>query len=775
MLDGEAAAVGLKILDRYILKEMAGPFFIGLAVYSFIFLINLLFQLAGLMIQQGFSAGLSAVLFALSLPSLLAYTIPVALLLGTIIAYSRLSSDSEIIALRAGGIRAGKMLRPPLLFGAAATAVLLVFNLWLIPYARTAAESLQADSAEASNLVRLLRPGVFFDRVPGVLLYAQRLDEKAGRYDRVLVFQRPQPSVDVLTLAEHGRTVYSSDGKSLQFLLEDGQTVQFDRKNPGKIQTADFAVQTLTVSAAAPDSGPPSRGLSEFGTAELLGRLRLPAQSDDPALARKERFGWLFELHRRVAVSLAALIFAIVGVPLGMVNVRGGKGAGFSLSLIVLLAYWIVSSALGDLSLAGRLRPEVAAWAPALAVLAAGLWLLASKDRARGPAWIQRLLQLFPAREEGAPAAGRKASVRRSRGIAILDRYLLGRMLTFLFLIAASMLLLDWIIEVRGLSEFVTGAEKLKLLGRYLVNQTPGVLMILAPFAVLMTVLVTFGVLERTNEVLAMKASGVSLFRLTLPALALGLVAGLLLWAVGETLVPGATRRAQAQRDRIKNVASRNVPANLDVWLFAPDRQSLFHYNHYDDREDRFQGFSIYRLDGRRFRLESRFFAKRAVYEGARGLVFTNGWRWRSDAAVPVETLASGVEPVGVPMDYFVLPPLREGRFFNSADLRKLIRDLRARGYPTYQQKVDYYRKYSDAASPLVLILIGLPFAFMTGRRGSLYGIGIAIALVIAFYALSAVFQSVGVMQWLDPALAAWAPSVLFALGGGYLMLNLRT
>jgi lipopolysaccharide export LptBFGC system permease protein LptF len=118
---------------------------------------------------------------------------------------------------------------------------------------------------------------------------------------------------------------------------------------------------------------------------------------------------------------------------------------------------------------------------------------------------------------------------------------------------------------------------------------------------------------------------------------------------------------------------------------------------------------------------------------------------------------------------------LREGRFFNSADLRKLIRDLRARGYPTYQQKVDYYRKYSDAASPLVLILIGLPFAFMTGRRGSLYGIGIAIALVIAFYALSAVFQSVGVMQWLDPALAAWAPSVLFALGGGYLMLNLRT
>jgi lipopolysaccharide export LptBFGC system permease protein LptF len=130
---------------------------------------------------------------------------------------------------------------------------------------------------------------------------------------------------------------------------------------------------------------------------------------------------------------------------------------------------------------------------------------------------------------------------------------------------------------------------------------------------------------------------------------------------------------------------------------------------------------------------------------------------------------------IGIPKNYFVIPAFMEARYFNSRDLRKLIRQLQERGYPTYQQRMDYYQKYSDAAAPLVLLIIGLPFAFMTGRRGSLYGIAIALCLVIAYYALSAIFNSIGVMLWLDPSLAAWTPTILFSLAGGYLLLNVRT
>ncbi len=767
----------LKILNRYILKEMTGPFLIGLAVYTLLFLIQLLFQLANLVIQQGLSAGVSFLIFLLSLPGLLAYTIPVALLLGTIIAYGRLSSDSEIIAIRASGIRGGKLLIAPLYFAGAATVVMLVFNVWLIPYARFTMDRIQGDSTQAIKLVRLLRPGVFFDRIPGVLLYARRVNEQKARYEDVLVFQKEHRSEDILTLARYGRTVSSPASGTLQFLLEDGETVRFDRRDPGKVQRSSFKEQTLTVQTSGGSTGGGQRSLSEYTTSELLGRLKLPPQSKDPELIRKDRYAWLYELNRRFAASLAVLFFVLVGVPLGMVNVRGGKGAGFSLSLIVLLGYWILNSALGDLALAGRMHPWLAAWLPDILLLVAGLWLMRIRNRMTAPGWIRLFLLLFPARRapQAGPDRASKGSVRLTRGVPILDRYVFKRMLRFLVLISASIILLDWLIEARGLSEFVTNRHQFHLLMRYLVDQTPGILMMLAPFAVLMTVLVTFGVLERSNEVIAIKASGISLYRLAMPAVILGCLACVFLWSMSEAVVPGASRTAQTLRDRIKGYTSRNVASAMDVWLFAPDRQELFHYNHYDAKTKGFQGFSIYKLDKTDFRLESRFFAKNADFSAPDTLRYTDGWRWRRAGSKTFEMLPHGRLGVGVPKSYFVIPAFMEARYFNSHDLRKLIGQLQERGYPTYQQRMDYYQKYSDAAAPLVLLIIGLPFAFMTGRRGSLYGIAIALTLVIAYYALSAIFNSIGVMLWLDPSLAAWTPTILFALAGGYLLLNIRT
>jgi LPS export ABC transporter permease LptF/LPS export ABC transporter permease LptG len=788
--------VRLKILDAYILREIRGPFLVGLVVYSFLFLITLLFQLANLVIQEGLSAGSVGLLFLLSLPSLLAYTLPVAVLLGTIIAFGRLSSESEIVALRASGIRGRALLRAPLVLGGLVGLVLLLFNLWLVPACRTTADKLQTQAAEAFNLMRLLRPGAFFDRIPGVLIYAGKANLQEGRYDKVLIVQHPEPALDVLTAAERGRVVRSGDGKVLQFLLEDGETLQFDRKNPGKVQRSTFDQQALTVETY-PSGGGGSRAkaLSELGTLELLFRLQLPPQSSDPDLVRRDRYAYLYELHRRFAGAAAALLFALIGIPLGMVNTRGGKGAGFSLSLGVLLGYWVLLSALTDLALAGRLRPEVAAWLPEAALLTVALLLLRRLDRIPRGGGLKAALSFLPRRAGAAVEAARNAEARpvsAGRGIPILDRYLFFRMAGLFALIALSVLLLDWVIEVRGLSEFLTGQDKLRQLGAYLVNQSPGVLVLLTPLAVLMTVLVTFAMLERGNEVLAMKASGLSLYRISLPAFALGVAACLMVWVLGEGIVPSTSRKAQLQRNRIKNVATRNVATALDVWLFAKDRRTLYHYGLYDAKNHRFQGFSMYRMEEGRFRMESRFFAKELVFPAApftaRGVLdagepgqnltkatYLKGWTWWSDPKRPFEQSPGGTVDVGLPQNYFVVSPFLEGQYFSSQELKKLVQERRDKGYPFSQQKVDYYQKFADAFTPLVLLLLGLPFAFLTGRKGSLYGIAIALGLSIGYYTLQAVFNSVGAAQWLDPSLAAWAPTVLLGCAGGYLFLNLRT
>ncbi len=762
----------MRILDRYVLKEMAGPFAAGLTVYSFFFLINLLFQLAALVIQQGLSPASSGALLLLHLPNLLSYTLPVALLVGTIIAFGRLSSDSEVIAMRAGGLRGIHFLRAPLLFGAGVFSVLLLFNLWLIPACRTAADAIQRESAQALNLVRLLKPGVFFDRLPGVLVYAQSTDLKAGRYERVFVFSREGNAVDVLTLADHGRVVRSPDGGSLSFLLENGETVRFDRKKPDKVQVAAFDRQALTVEGAAAKAKSERKGLFESGTLELLGRIQILEGRDDPA-SRRARYALGYEFHRRFATALAALVFVLLGVPLGTVNVRGGKGAGFSLSLLVVLVYWVLLSALGDLANAGKLNPVVAAYLPDLLLLAAGVVLLVRRDRVAEPLWMRPLQLLFPRREVS--AGGEERGWTLFRGIKIVDRYLLRHMVRYALLIGLSVLLLDWIIEIRGLSEFLGDTGKASLLLRYLLNQSASIFVLLLPLAVLLTVLVTFGVLERTNEVTALKASGISLHRLALPALVFAAAAVLLSWGFQEAVVPSASRKALALKDRLKNVPTRNLAAALDVWLLAPDRGSFFHYNHYDAKKGSFQGFSVYTLDPGTFRLRGRTFLKRASFQGPTRLHYTAGWVWDREGKSTFRPLSEGTLDVGLESPYFVLPPEREGRFFSSADLKRLIARLEERGYPADQQRMDYYKKFTEALSPLVLLLAGLPFAFSGGRKGSLYGLAVALLLVIAFYTLSAVFTSVGVMAWLDPALAAWAPTVLFATAGGYLLLNLRT
>lgn len=762
----------MRILDRYILKEMAGPFAVGLTVYSFFFLINLLFQVAALVIQQGLSPASSGAMLLLHLPSLLSYTLPVALLVGTIIAFGRLSADSEIIALRAGGLRGIHFLRAPLLFGTAVFSVLLLFNLWLIPACRTAADAIQQESAQALNLVRLLKPGVFFDRLPGILVYTQGADLKAGRYEHVFVFSREGPSVDVLTLADYGRVVRSTDGGALSFLLENGETVRFDRKKPDKVQVAAFDRQALTVEGTTAKVKSERRGLFEAGTVDLLGRIQILEGRNDPA-SRRARYALGYEFHRRFATALAALVFVLLGVPLGTVNVRGGKGAGFSLSLLVVLVYWVLLSALGDLANAGKLNPWLAAYFPNLILLAAGVVLLVRRDRMADPLWIRPLQMLFPRRE--APAGEEERGWTLFRGVKIVDRYLLRQMARYAVLIGLSILLLDWIIEIRGFSEFLGAPGKAGLLLRYLLNQSASIFVLLLPLAVLLTVLVTFGILERTNEVTALKASGISLHRLALPALVLGLTAVLLSWGFEEAVVPAASRKALELKDRLKNTPTRNLASALDVWLLAPDRGSFFHYNHYDAQKSSFQGFSVYALKSGAFRLEGRTFLKRAAFEGPTRLAYTAGWVWNREGTPSFRPLGKGTLDVGLERSYFVFPPQREGRFFSSADLRRLIAQFEERGYPADLQRMDYYEKFTEALSPLVLLLTGLPFAFLTGRRGSLYGLAVALLLVIAYYTLSAVFTSIGVMTWLDPALAAWAPTILFATAGGYFLLNLRT
>lgn len=767
-----------KILDRSIVRETLPPAFIALVVFSFLFLINMLFQLANLVLQDGLQLGAALLLFLYSLPTLLSYTFPVAVLTGTIIAFGRLSADSEIVALRAAGLPVRAMLRAPLALGALGAAFLLALNLWVIPVARSEQQRLTDQATRLTNLVKMVKPRVFYDRIPGVLLYADAADAAGDRYLRVLIFQHPGPGKDMLTAARWARLVESPDSGSLQFLLGPGQNALFDRAHPEKVQFSTFAEQTLAVVPASSASDSRSKDLQTLTLSELQGRLAAPPSD---AVSPVQRSAWRYELHRRFSSALAVLLFALLAVPLGMGNTRGGKGAAFSLSLGAVLFYWVVYSTLEDLAIKGRFSPPLAAWLPCAALLGAGLLFLHLRGDRPAEPFVWSLPAWLPLRkgrgeEKEAGALRRASQPSHSEGwLSVVDRYLLSHVVRYFFVLAGAVLLLDVVIELRGFSEYLRGPAQWDHFARYLGGQLVTLSLLVLPLVLLMTVLVVLGVLEKGNELTALKAGGVSLYRISFTFLALAVVAGAASWVLSEGVVPPARRTAQRHKQALKHFVSTDMNVTYDVWLFAPDRGTLYHYDHYDPPGEAFEGFSRYTLGPEGDTITSRFFAERARFDGPRSLAFAGGWRWEPAGSPRFRAEPAGHMEMPAGKEYFVLPPFLEGASLSSGELSRLIRDLEAKGRPTSRQRMDYQRKFAEAATPLALLLTGLPFAFRVGKRGSLYGVAIAVGLAIAFYVFQAVFAAIGEMEWLDPTLAAWAPAVLFSLAGGYGVLSQRS
>lgn len=376
---------------------------------------------------------------------------------------------------------------------------------------------------------------------------------------------------------------------------------------------------------------------------------------------------------------------------------------------------------------------------------------------------------------EEAPADHEPAPAHADGWLSVVDRYLLAHVSRYFFLIAGAVLLLDAVIELRGFSEYLTNGEQWSHFARYMQGQAVGLFLMVLPLTLLMTVLVVLGILEKGSELTALKAGGISLYRVSFTFLMLALAVGAAAWMLGEGVAPAANRSAQRHKQALKRFVSRNLNVTYDVWLFAPGRGTLFHYEHYDPGADRFEGFSEYDLTPGGEALSARLYAESARFEGGRTLAYSRGWRWSAEGTPRFRAEPEGRAEMPAVRDYFVLPPFLEGRTLSSAELARLVRDLEDKGRPASRQRMDYHRKFAEAATPLALLLAGLPFAFRAGKRGSLYGVAIAVGLAIAFYILQAVFAAVGEMEWLNPTLSAWAPAVIFSLAGAYGVLNLRS
>lgn len=773
-------------IQRYIFREFLGPTLLGLGVYTFLFIVKLLFDLAELAIRRQVPLALLGQFLLLALPRLLAITGPMAVLLGIMVGMGRLSSDQEITAMRGAGVSYLQMLVPALFLGLGASFLVAYDTLVIIPRVTFEQHRLNAEVLLSGDVSRGLKPGVFYKEIPDVLLYAERVD-RDGRLGGVLLVQKQSDNTIRLTLAREAYIQQEAETGRIRFLLRDGESHSTPPGEGHQYERSRFEEELLVrppdpslLSMADRLRGADRRSYREQTTAALLETLRRPVDSPE-SLSAKRRPRAVLELHRRFALPAASILFALLGFPLGIVTRRGGRSSGFALSILVVLGYWLVATAAENLVTGGALPGWLAAWLPNALSLTLGLVLLAwlARDRHVPAAWTALQARLWerrrrPGKTEAQSRRQRRAATGGGMLPGRLDRYLIHHYLRAFFLVLASFYVIYFLADLRSLLDDITDHPGItySLVVRYFVSAAPSMVLNGLPLAALFAALLSLGILERNNELTAMKAAGISLYRVSMPVLASALVFCVAYFLISDYVLPATNTRAAELRAKIRNVQPASTLGPRQ-WVFGQDRR-LYNFTLYRQKGSKHSGLSVYQLSPDGLRVEERIEALAAHYEDGEW-VMHDGWvrDFRGDG----ETFRTFKEerfqfPEGP--DYFrrgVRPPQQ----MSFGRLKRYIASLRQAGYDVQALTVALHEKASTAAVPFVLVLLGIPYAFKGGRRGALAGAGLALGLAVVYYIFLATFRQLGAIGLMPPIVAAWSPDVLFAGVGIFKMLSLRT
>jgi LPS export ABC transporter permease LptF/LPS export ABC transporter permease LptG len=757
----------MRIIDRYVIREVVWPFVIGLLIFTFMLIIPYLIDYAESFISKGVATLVVLRIMATLLPSTLALTIPMSLLLGLLVAFGRLSADREFVALQACGVSLRRLLRPVGLLSVLGWAATSYVMLVAVPDAnqryREITFSIVAERAEGE-----VRPRVFFEDFPDLVLYVREVPASGGGWRDVFMVDSRPGHPPATYLARQGRVVIDRERETAEMVLEDGARHTADAA--GKYEVFQFKRLLLRLD---PESvfprGGPAPGAREMSIPQLRARAaELEAQGIYP-------HSELFEIQKKFSIPFACLVFGLIGLALGVSNRRDGKLASFVIGVGVIFIYYVLLW-LGQSLVRGHIVPPwVSAWTPNIVLGGAGLLLLRWRDRAADrPMRLGGLARMIPAF---------RIPPLRLPMLGTLDRYVAATYARVASLAALAMAGLFYISTFLELSDKVfRGSPEAtwSRLAAYLWFITPQYVYYIVPLSVLLAALVTIGILTKNSELVVMKACGISLYRVAMPMLAGAIIAGGVLFMLEQTILGPSNRRAEAIRHVLRGGSPQTFDVLLRRWVVGSSGD-IYHFDYYDPRAQQLVGLTIYEFGERMPALARRTFAERAVYVGgASGSSdawrLERGWtRELSDAGETKTFTPFEQTEVGIEASAYFATQQPDERFMSYSQLRDYTQRLRGSGFDVSAQLVALERKISFPFVTIVMTLLAVPFAVTTGRHGAMYGIGIGIVLAITYWVAISIFAALGTGGLVTPVLAAWAPNLLFGAGAGYLLLTVRT
>ncbi len=377
-------------IHRYIIREISIPILLSLLIFTFVLLMGRIPKLTELVVSKGVPTQEIVQLFGYLLPTFFSITVPLSFLLGILLAFGRFSSDSEFIALKASGISLYSLLRPVLALALLFTLLTAALTIVIEPACKTAfrGKIFQIASSRASVGIR---PGVFNDDFDGLVLYSRSMDERRGIMQGVFISDEREGETPATIIARQGRFIPNPNNYSLTLRLTDGsihRRPEQEKKTTYQIIGFSTYDVNLDLGQQLPQVQDRHRSRGEMSWTELE---LATAAADNP----RSKLNYLTEKHKRIAVSFAPLVFALVGVPLGLQSNRSGKGAGFALALGISLVYYLLLSISSTLAGKGLLPVVPALWLPNCCFILGGSYFLHRTAIERPMNLVARPLQLI--------------------------------------------------------------------------------------------------------------------------------------------------------------------------------------------------------------------------------------------------------------------------------------------------------------------------------------------------------------------------------------------
>jgi len=784
----------VRLLGRYVFREILTSSLLGTALATFVIFLQKVDKLFEVLLGAGNPSPKTILtLLAYSLPPVLPQTIPFGVLVGILIGLGRMSSDGEIVAMRAAGVSSRKVILPVLLFAGMGAILAGAASLRMSPYCLREATNIVYDLGRR-QVTSDIKPRSFVEDFPNMILYVG--DVRTGNptvWRNVFLADVTPPDQrkqgmgakadgPLVTVARYAVAVPDPDHNRVQLSMHERATHEMGKD--GKAHDSEMPVSEQALDAKPPEQNKlVSRAMNTRALLAYYGPDWIDVQA---------------ELHNRFAMPLACVMLAMVGIPLGIATRKGGKSAGY-VNAVFLAFFGYYLSYISLLNLAKKRSPfhilglrfppmpiPMAVWLPDIAFFLVGVIFLYRMENPGDrdlvgtfAAWWQRLTGRFKDRALKPPPARRRLSGLRIPLLPqIIDTYVLATFIFYLCVVLASfvaMILVYNFFELMG--DMFQRNISLMTMFKYLFFLAPQEIYLMLPLSVLVAVLINFGVLSKQNEITAFRACGVSLHRLSAPILIGSLLLSGGLFAFNYYYVPAANLRQQKLRDLIQGRTTQTYLCPGCKWIRGYEGR-IYYYKYFDTQENVMDDVSVFELEPSTFRLTRQIQARRARWNKSLGMwIFEDGWSSDFKGAQRLPWGPFEVKPfreLTEPPDYFLTEAVQDKQM-NFLQLADYIRGLDQRGFDTVKLQVQYHLKFAAPLFALIMAMIAAPFGFRVGNRGRMTGIGVSLAIAIAYRGIGTLFEKIGDLNQLVPPIAAWSPDVVFGLAGLYMLLRMRS